>query len=162
MWHQPASYEKSWPPFCQIWIFSLTWSCGSRQRDTASSGWKFKLNNLAVKGLKKRDFAIYPAKQNIFSLIFSLVIVGHRLWCWPTIQVYLFICMQKNTDTLCNDTLICLFICPSSPRRIQFSRNIIHFIKGWPARKRLARSLDRSPLQIHKFICMYMCMLKYK
>ena len=22
--------------------FSLTWSCGSRQRDTASSGWKFK------------------------------------------------------------------------------------------------------------------------
>ena len=32
--------------------FSLTWSCGSRQRDTISSGWKFKLNNLAVKGLK--------------------------------------------------------------------------------------------------------------
>ena len=31
--------------------FSLTWSCGSRQRDTTSSGWKFKLNNLAVKGL---------------------------------------------------------------------------------------------------------------
>ena len=33
--------------------FSLTWSCGSRQRDTTSSGWKFKLNNLAVKGLKR-------------------------------------------------------------------------------------------------------------
>ena len=32
--------------------FLLTWSCGSRQRDTTSSGWKFKLNNLAVKGLK--------------------------------------------------------------------------------------------------------------
>ena len=31
--------------------FSLTWSCGSRQRDTTSNGWKFKLNNLAVKGL---------------------------------------------------------------------------------------------------------------
>ena len=31
--------------------FSLTWSCGSRQRDTTSSGWKFSLNNLAVKGL---------------------------------------------------------------------------------------------------------------
>ena len=33
--------------------FSLTWSCGSRKRDTTSSGWKFKLNNLAVKGLKQ-------------------------------------------------------------------------------------------------------------
>ena len=32
-------------------IFSLTWSCGSRQRDTISSGWKFRLNNLAVKEL---------------------------------------------------------------------------------------------------------------
>ena len=32
--------------------FSLTWSCGSRQRGTTSSGWKFSLNNLAVKGLK--------------------------------------------------------------------------------------------------------------
>ena len=33
----------------------LTWSCGSRQRDTTSSGWKFKLNNLAGKGLRKLD-----------------------------------------------------------------------------------------------------------
>ena len=32
--------------------FSLTWRCGSRQRDTTSSGWKFKLNDLAVKGLR--------------------------------------------------------------------------------------------------------------
>ena len=31
--------------------FSLTWSCGSRQRDTTSSEWKFRLNILAVKGL---------------------------------------------------------------------------------------------------------------
>ena len=30
---------------------SLTWSCGSRQRNTTSGGWKFKLNNLAVEGL---------------------------------------------------------------------------------------------------------------
>ena len=34
--------------------FWLTWSCGSRQRDTTSSGWKFQLNNLAVKGLTYR------------------------------------------------------------------------------------------------------------
>ena len=31
--------------------FSLTWSCGSRQRDTTSSAWKFRFINLAVKGL---------------------------------------------------------------------------------------------------------------
>ena len=31
--------------------WGITWSCGSRQRDTTSSGWTFQLNNLAVKGL---------------------------------------------------------------------------------------------------------------
>ena len=34
--------------------FSLTCICGSRQRETASSGGKFQLNNLAVKLLKAR------------------------------------------------------------------------------------------------------------
>ena len=33
--------------------FSLTWSCGSRQRDTTSIEWKFQLNNLAAKGLNE-------------------------------------------------------------------------------------------------------------
>ena len=44
--------------FVKSEYFPLTWSCGSRQRDTTSSGWKFKMNNLAVKWLircKKRD-----------------------------------------------------------------------------------------------------------
>ena len=36
-------------------------SCGSRQRDSTSSGWKFKLNNLAVKGLR--------AKRHLTSMI---------------------------------------------------------------------------------------------
>ena len=31
--------------------FSLTWSSGSRQRDTTSSGWKLQFNNLVAKGL---------------------------------------------------------------------------------------------------------------
>ena len=30
--------------------FSFTWICGSRQRDTTLSEWKFQLNNFAVKG----------------------------------------------------------------------------------------------------------------
>ena len=37
--------------FIKSEYFSLTWSCGSRQRDTTSGRWKFRLNNLAVKGL---------------------------------------------------------------------------------------------------------------
>ena len=44
-----------WKELTSIWSnmnnFSLTWSCGSRQRDTTSSEWKFKLDNLAAKGL---------------------------------------------------------------------------------------------------------------
>ena len=36
--------------------FSFTWSCGSRQRDTTSSKWKFRLNNMAVKGLIHINF----------------------------------------------------------------------------------------------------------
>ena len=39
--------------FVKSEYFSLTWSCGSRQRDTTSSGWKFRLNYLAVKGLRE-------------------------------------------------------------------------------------------------------------
>ena len=37
--------------FAKTEQFSLTWSCGSRQRRTTSSGWKFRLINSAVKGL---------------------------------------------------------------------------------------------------------------
>ena len=37
----------------------LTWSCGSRQRDTTSSGWKFRLNNLAGKGLSDNQIGVY-------------------------------------------------------------------------------------------------------
>ena len=52
MWHQSARFEKSWPLFCQIWIiFTLLklWIVSARH----NFKWlKFKLNNLAVKGLK--------------------------------------------------------------------------------------------------------------
>ena len=37
--------------FVKSEYFSPTCGCGSRQRDTTSSEWKFKLNNLAAKGL---------------------------------------------------------------------------------------------------------------
>ena len=53
MWHQLARFEKSWPPFCQIWIifthFKL-WITSTKH----NFKWKFKLNNLAVKGLSYR------------------------------------------------------------------------------------------------------------
>ena len=57
--------------FVKSELFSLTWSCGSRQRDTTSSGWKFRLNNLAVKGLMCRY--ICPRRgQHVNFLQFSL------------------------------------------------------------------------------------------
>ena len=63
--------------------FSLTWSCGSRQRDTTSSGWKFRLKNLAVQRLRftqrRRQW------RNIKSaLVERLVFVGSVLVdFWP-------------------------------------------------------------------------------
>ena len=52
MWHQSAIFEKSWPPFCQIWIFF------TNLKLWIESGWKFRLNNLAVKGLKLSDWKV--------------------------------------------------------------------------------------------------------
>ena len=51
--------------------WKLTWSGGSRQRDTTSSGWKCQLNNLAVKGLmfgqcRRRWANINPALVQCF------------------------------------------------------------------------------------------------
>ena len=75
-WHQSAIFENSWLPFCQIWIISLTWSCGSRQRDTISSVWKFRLNNSAVEGLKRWNNFVYykPWKLKSFFNLKSLQI----------------------------------------------------------------------------------------
>ena len=53
--------------------FSLTWSCGSRQQYTTSSGWKFQLNNFAVIRLKRRICDI--TKWHI-RLFFTRVIIG--------------------------------------------------------------------------------------
>ena len=53
--------KKVDPHFVKSEYFSLTWSCGSRKRGTTSSGWKFKLNNLAVEGLKVELLAKFLA-----------------------------------------------------------------------------------------------------
>ena len=45
--------------------FSLTWSCESRQRVTISSGLKIRLNNLAVKGLKRWYILYKPWKPKL-------------------------------------------------------------------------------------------------
>ena len=41
--------------FAKCDTFSLTWSCESGQRDTASNGREFKFTKLDVKGLKKQS-----------------------------------------------------------------------------------------------------------
>ena len=61
----PAQFGNSYPPFswfCQIWIFSLTWSCGSRQRDTTSSGWK-RLKALSQSFLRRTITEIYQTSR---------------------------------------------------------------------------------------------------
>ena len=68
--------------FVKSEIFSLNWSCGSRQRDTTSSGWKLKLNNLAVKGLK--CWSRLPADKILCPGVDLML--GHRLRRWPKIK----------------------------------------------------------------------------
>ena len=51
MWHPSSIFENSWPPYCQIWIIFTHLKLWIVSADTISSGWKFRLNNLAVKGL---------------------------------------------------------------------------------------------------------------
>ena len=61
--------------------FSLTWSCGSRQRDTTSSGWKFRFLNLAVKGLRaffiKFRF-VQHLSLSLPSIVYQISIVDYR------------------------------------------------------------------------------------
>ena len=62
--------------------FSLTWSCGSRQRDTTLSEWKFRLNNLAVKGLNK----IHRIKNDrIHQNMDIIMIIGFYLRHYPPV-----------------------------------------------------------------------------
>ena len=54
MWHQSARFEKSWPPFCQIWIIFThlkLWIASARH----NCKWvKIEIEYLAVKGLSAK------------------------------------------------------------------------------------------------------------
>ena len=56
MWHQPARFEKRWPPFCQIWIIFThlkLWIASARH----NFKWvKIQIDNLAVKGLSTSPY----------------------------------------------------------------------------------------------------------
>ena len=63
--HQSAIFENSWTPFCQIWIIFThlkLWIASARP--TTSSGWKFRLNHLAVKGLSS---TYRPTRRNAYN-----------------------------------------------------------------------------------------------
>ena len=62
--HAMCNLPKGYLNFVKYEEFSLTWSCESRQRDTTSSGLKFRLNNLAVKGLMRynKHLHFHPIK----------------------------------------------------------------------------------------------------
>ena len=55
-WHRSANFKIIDLHCVKSEWFSSTWSCGSRQRDTTSCGWKLQLNTLAIKGLKPHSF----------------------------------------------------------------------------------------------------------
>ena len=65
MWHQSARFEKSWPPFFQIWIIFThlkLWVASARH----NFKWvKIKLNNLAVKGLSVSYLPLQQQKTRI-------------------------------------------------------------------------------------------------
>ena len=56
-------------PFCQIEWFLLTWSCGSRQRDTTLSGGKFQLNNFFELGIEWRCIKIGLEKLDAMMVV---------------------------------------------------------------------------------------------
>ena len=78
---------KIWEKFTTILSnlnnFHSLGSCGSRQRDTTSSGWKLQLNNLAVKELKRwnietKEFLQLAIIMNVFPLYLNTNAVGLR------------------------------------------------------------------------------------
>ena len=77
MWHQPARFENSWPPFCQIWIIFThlkLWIASARH----NFKWVEKFNNLAVKGLSPHD----ALRHYITSLKTELIILQLRVLEW--------------------------------------------------------------------------------
>ena len=81
--------------------FSLTWSCGSRQRDTTSSGWKFRLNNLAAKELNR--------------MIVSAMLIFRHLQEWP---LWLWMLQVKGLASLL------LWKCPSPDEGAGFTSTV--------------------------------------
>ena len=85
--------------FVKSEYFSFTWSCGSRQRDTISSGWKFRLNNMAVKGLNPHWFKVLcllgHTKEKSIRL-YLLLDYSH-----PPIYYYIY-CSAKPNNNQCD------------------------------------------------------------
>ena len=91
IWHQSAIFENSWPPFCQIWIIFThlkVWIASARH----NFKWgKFRLNNLAVKGLKRWILLYKPWRpKGFFQLkIIRNVFVSAFWFIWiPMLWVY--------------------------------------------------------------------------
>ena len=87
--------------------FSLPWSCGSRQLDTTSSGWKCRLNNLAVKLLMP-----FGAVCTIASAAMNRMSTIPRIWKYDkcTLQInlewFFWIIIMKKWSTDCQILVI--------------------------------------------------------
>ena len=82
--------------FVKSGYFSLTWSCGSRQRDTTSSGWKWQLNNLAATRLiseKLRRRILHCVEYFVREIAPRYNKVG---FTWSAMHTYIGPCSQAN------------------------------------------------------------------
>ena len=59
MWHQPARFEKKLTSILSNLNNFRSLEVVDRVSETTSRGWKFKLNNLAVKELKQKENKCY-------------------------------------------------------------------------------------------------------
>ena len=143
--------------FAKTELVSLTWSCGSRQRNTASSGWKFRLNNLAVKGLTcclhvyddltpttQKYFCINHGDQRFFQ--FEIIInvlapsASYIYLCYASTTITTLInCKLKKKMLILSVRGSCLYVKIGS---LQTSDYKIYFSKDCPSLKGLKGEED--------------------
>ena len=113
--------------------FSLTWSCGSRQRDTTSSGWKFKLNNLAAEGLNVYISTLLKCVCHMCYIIMHSSVIFY-VWKIPEVNqehtVYLYtgvisITVSTNNVSL-NIVFVCVFLGNNDSNKCPFLVNKLH------------------------------------
>ena len=113
--------------FVRSEFFLLTWSCGSHQRDTISSGWKFRLNNLAAKGFNSSYKISGP-----LSTTGTISLLTWLLWSdigWISVTSQTLYRYLNNEGQTCHNSQI--YLPPSHPSTYSQGRLRIIKIPIW-------------------------------